>query len=128
MRTIAFATLLLAVSSQLAPQTPPVSTPEEKLAQAHQALERDKPDDAIVILQSLAAAQPPMKGVQHELGIVYYRTGKLVEAQHAFSQAIEQDAADQESVQMLGLVLYRLWPPAGALPPPLRGCPWVGPS
>jgi|ERR1035437_2154493 tetratricopeptide (TPR) repeat protein len=116
MRTIAFATLLLAVSSQLAPQTPPVSTPEEKLAQAHQALERDKPDDAIVILQSLAAAQPPMKGVQHELGIVYYRTGKLVEAQHAFSQAIEQDAADQESVQMLGLVLYRLGQPAAAIP------------
>jgi tetratricopeptide (TPR) repeat protein len=79
-------------------------------------LERDRPDEAIALLQPLAAAEPAMKGLQHELGLVYYRTGKLVEAQIAFAEAIKQDDADQESVQMEGLVLYRLGQPGAAIP------------
>jgi tetratricopeptide (TPR) repeat protein len=97
-------------------QAPPAIAPEDSLSKAQAALEHDRPDEALTILQPLAAVQPPPKGVQHELGLVYYRTGKLVEAQHAFDQAIAQDATDKESVQMEGLVLYRLGRPAAALP------------
>jgi len=66
-----------------------------------------------------------MKGVQHELGLAYYRTGKLIEAKNAFAQAIAQDAADQESVQMEGLVLYRLGQPAAAIPYLERVLRWM---
>jgi predicted Zn-dependent protease len=116
MRAIFLAVLLIAYLSSLQGQQPAATTPEEDLAKAHQALEHDKPDEAITLLQQLAAAQPSVKGVQHELGLAYYRTGKLMEAKSAFAQAIEQDAADRESVQMEGLVLYRLGQPAAAIP------------
>jgi tetratricopeptide (TPR) repeat protein len=58
----------------------------------------------------------PVKGVQHELGIAYYRTGKLLSADQAFASAIEENPSDMESVQMRGLTLYRLGRPAAAIP------------
>lgn len=69
------------------------------------------------MLEKLAPAgseSPP--GVQHELGIAYYRTGKLLSAEKAFAQAMAQDPKDMESVQMRGLTLYRLGRPADAIP------------
>ena len=69
--------------------------------------------------------QPVMKGVRHELGLAYYRTGKLMEAKNAFTQAIAQDDADRESVQMEGLVLYRLGQPAAAIPYLERVLQWM---
>jgi len=54
--------------------------------------------------------------MQHELGIAYYRTGKLEEAQRAFAAASKEDPEDAESVQMEGLTLYRLGQPAAAIP------------
>ena len=100
----------------LGAQTPPAVAPADSLARAEAALEHERPNEALAILQPMAGAQPPIKGVQHELGVVYYRTGKLVEAQQAFEKAIAQDASDKESVQMEGLVLYRLGHPAAAIP------------
>jgi tetratricopeptide (TPR) repeat protein len=64
----------------------------------------------------LAAIQPPVKGVQHELGLIYYRTSKLEEALEAFAEAIKEDSSDRESMQMEGLVLYRLGKPDEAIP------------
>jgi len=116
MRTLPIIVLLFCIAAPLPSQSPATVAPEDSLAKAHAALERGKPDDALAILQPLAAQQPPVKGVQHELGLVYYRTGKLVEAQRAFAAAIEQDASDRESVQMEGLVLYRLGQPGAAIP------------
>jgi tetratricopeptide (TPR) repeat protein len=75
-----------------------------------------KSAEALAILQPLAATQPLVRGVQHELGIAYYRTGKLIEAQKAFTAAMQEDSADLESVQMLGLTLYRLGHMAEAIP------------
>src|ERR1039458_6939346 len=93
----------LIVPSFMAAQTPPVPALPEDVTKAHEALERDRPEEAIAILQKLAAAAVPVKGAQHELGLAYYRTGKLVEAKEAFALAIQQDSADKESVQMEGL-------------------------
>lgn len=68
------------------------------------------------MLQQMAAAQPEPKGVEHALGLAYYRTGKLVEARQAFTNAMQQDPQDIESVQMEGLTLFRLGQPAAAIP------------
>ncbi len=125
MHTLYSAIFVLACIAPLTAQLPPASSAENNVAKAHQALERDRPDEALAILQPLATVLPPVKGVQHELGLVYYRTGKLAEAQHAFAQAIEQDAQDKESVQMEGLVLYRLGQPAAAIPYLERVSQWM---
>lgn len=71
---------------------------------------------SIATLQQQAAQQPPVKGANRQLGIAYYRSGKLVDAERAFAAAMAQDPADLESVQMRGLTLYRLGQPAAAIP------------
>src|ERR1700728_2034544 len=89
----------------------------QTLAAAHQDLEHGKPQEAIAMLEQLAATGGTLaKGVQHELGLAYYRTGKLLAAEQAFARAIGEDANDMESVQMRGLTLYRLGRPADAIP------------
>lgn len=96
---------------------PPKQNVEQTLAAAHQDLEHGKPQAAIALLEQLAATQGPLaKGVQHELGLAYYRTGKLLSADQAFARAISEDRNDMESVQMRGLTLYRLGRPADAIP------------
>jgi tetratricopeptide (TPR) repeat protein len=87
----------------------------ETLVAAHQKLEYGDPNEAVAMLEKLASANDA-KGVQHELGIAYYRTGKLVFAEQAFAKAMTEDPNDIESVQMRGLSLYRLGRPAEAIP------------
>lgn len=95
----------------------PKPNAEEVLTDAQDKLAHGKPQEAISMLQQLAAsAGPKVKGLQHELGIAYYRTGKLIDADQAFAKAIEQDANDMEAVQMRGLTLYRLGRQAAAIP------------
>ncbi len=88
----------------------------ETLAAAHQKLERGKSEEAIAMLEQLASAAGSPKGVQHGLGIAYYRAGKLISAEQAFARAMDEDPTDIESVQMRGLTLYRLGRPAAAIP------------
>jgi len=71
---------------------------------------------SIAALQQQAAQQPPVKGASRQLGIAYYRSGKLIDAERAFTAAMAQDPGDLESVQMRGLTLYRLGQPAAAIP------------
>lgn len=115
MRLCVCASFLLFELSSFAAQvsSAPAPTAGDSLAQAQQALDHDHVDDALAILKQMP---PSAKGVQHEFGLAYYRTGKLVEARDAFSAAIQQDPEDVESVQMEGLTLYRLGQPAAAIP------------
>ena len=75
--------------------------------------------------QVAAVGGPSAKGLQHELGIAYYRTGKLLSAEKAFARAIDQDPNDIESVQLRGLSLYRLGRPAEAIPFLERSRQWT---
>jgi len=112
---LAFAVTLLAMSGSLAAQTTTASHPDD-LTKAHDLLNHGHPDQAIELLKRLAAVDPPVKGAEHELGTAYYSVSELEEAKNAFAKAIEQDSADQDSVQMEGLVLYRLGQPNAAIP------------
>jgi tetratricopeptide (TPR) repeat protein len=93
----------------------PASSPVPTLADAQRKLEHGQPQEAITALQQLAAARPTVKGANRQLGIAFYRTGKLIDAEAAFTKAIAEDASDIESVQMKGLTLYRLGRPAEAI-------------
>ncbi|HVR25997.1 MAG TPA: tetratricopeptide repeat protein [Candidatus Polarisedimenticolia bacterium] len=90
---------------------------EATLAAAQEKLAHGDTQEAITMLEKLAAAEgASAKGVQHALGIAYYRTGKLLSAEQAFARAMDEDPSDIESVQMRGLSLYRLGRPADAIP------------
>jgi tetratricopeptide (TPR) repeat protein len=114
----AAALLLILVSTGLYAQSPPpqISQPSASLQSAQELLEAGHPEEAIAPLRQLAAMQPPTKGAAHALGLACYRAGKLLEARTAFEQAIREDSADIESMQMEGLTLYRLGQPAAAIP------------
>jgi len=66
--------------------------------------------------QQQSVPAPLAKKTNRELGIAYYRSGKLMDAERAFAAAMAEDPADLESVQMRGLTLYRLGQPAAAIP------------
>jgi len=101
------------------PTAPQAAKPsvQETLAAAHEKLEHGQMQEAIGMLERLAANPGQhAKGAQHELGLAYYRTGKLLSAEKAFTSAMEEDPNDMEAVQMRGLTLYRLGRPAAAIP------------
>jgi tetratricopeptide (TPR) repeat protein len=115
MRAHRFAAIVIALTLQLHAQTnTPTSGPS--IAAAHTLLERGDLTDAIAMLEMLQKQTPKTPGISHELGLAYYRNGKLVEAEKAFADAMQQDPTDQESVQLRGLTLYRLGHPAEAIP------------
>jgi tetratricopeptide (TPR) repeat protein len=108
-----------AASPAATSSTPALGKPsvETTLAAAQEKLEHGDPQGATVMLEKLAATEgASAKGLQHALGVAYYRTGKLLSSEQAFARAMEQDPKDIESVQMRGLSLYRLGRPAAAIP------------
>jgi tetratricopeptide (TPR) repeat protein len=113
-----FLVLVIAAHAQTtAPSSGATSSVAETLSAAHAKLEHGQAQEAIAMLEALAGAgKEASPGVEHELGIAYYRTGKLLSAEKAFAQAMSEDPTDMESVQMRGLTLYRLGRPADAIP------------
>jgi tetratricopeptide (TPR) repeat protein len=106
--------LQLPLSAQTTPQAAPASG--ASVAVAHTLLERGDATDAIAMLEMLQKQTPKPPGISHELGLAYYRNGKLAEAEKAFADAMQEDPTDEESVQLRGLTLYRLGHPAEAIP------------
>ena len=122
MRQIPILLILLALTADCVGQSQPTGSPAQSaspspsLAEAERKLEHGLNQEAIQILLQLTAAQPPEKGASRELGIAYYRTSKLIDAEKSFAQAIIEDPNDIESIQMRGLTLYRLGRPGDAIP------------
>jgi tetratricopeptide (TPR) repeat protein len=110
MRALGFATIVfatvLSLQLQLSAQTSTQTTTGSggSVATAH------------ALLEMLQKQTPKVPGISHELGLAYYRNDKLVEAEKAFADAMHEDPADEESVQLRGLTLYRLGRPADAIP------------
>src|SRR6266571_5067299 len=102
-----------AAPQQTGPQTP-AGDPE--FAQPRRLLQQGKYDEALVQLQDLAARNPKVKGLSHELGIAYYKKGDYIKAIDSLNQALKEDPADSEAVQLLGLSYYLASRPAQAIP------------
>lgn len=116
MRAVGIFLLLPFVVLAAGAQVSAIPSQAERLARAHQELQFGSADQAIALLQQMAAMDPVPKGVERELGLAWYRTGRLPEAREAFQHAMTQDPQDIEAVQMEGLTLYRLGQPAAAIP------------
>jgi tetratricopeptide (TPR) repeat protein len=120
MRALCFFAIALAlalpVSAQTRAQAAATDASGSSIAAAHTLLERGDVTNAIAMLEMLQKQTPKVTGVSHELGLAYYRNGKLIEAEKAFANAMQEDPSDEESVQLRGLTQYRLGHPAEAIP------------
>ena len=110
-----FLLLLLLPPSGLA-QSPASPSDTSPLSHERSLLQQGKTNEALAEMQKLAAATPVPNGLHHDLGIAWYRTGKLVDAEKEFASAVREDPSDKESVQMQGLALYRMGQPSRAIP------------
>ena len=92
---------------------------------AHALLKQGRENEAIEDLERLATGHPGVRGAYRELGVAYYRIGKLGEAESSFAAAISEDPKDLDSVQMRGLTLFRLGHLSAALPFLERARQWT---
>jgi tetratricopeptide (TPR) repeat protein len=88
----------------------------ETVETADEMLKHGRQQEAIDVLLKLVTERPDTPGANRELGIAYYRTGKLKDAESSFAAAMSDDLNDRDAVQMRGLTLYRLGRPEYALP------------
>ena len=98
------------------PLQQPSQVPELNFDQERRLLQQGKYDEAISALLDLEAKHPEMKGLTHELGAAYYKSGNFVNAIFYLKKAREKDPDDAEAVQLLGLSYYLAGRPAEAIP------------
>jgi Flp pilus assembly protein TadD len=92
------------------------SVPGADFEQARHLLAQGKYDEALLALHDIEAKHPGMKGLAHELGAAYYRSGNFANAIFYLKRAREQDPDDAEAEQLLGLSYYLAQRPAEAIP------------
>jgi len=100
--------------------------PETQVRAASELIDQGKLDDAISRLSELQKQSAEAKGVEHELGIAYYRKADFSKAEAAFARAMEQDPQDREAVQLRGLSLFQMGRPADAIPYLKQVQSWIG--
>jgi tetratricopeptide (TPR) repeat protein len=91
------------------PDKPDIAAAEEKL-------DRGQIDEAIADLTKLQAQQPKPAGLDHALGVAYFRKGDYAAALTPLKSATEGNADDKEAVQLLGLSYYYLGRTKDAIP------------
>lgn len=98
-------------------QAPAPATSESRvqdLARAEAFISQGKLDQAITLLEELAKRKIP--GVEAKLGKVYYAKRHYPDAVAHFEVALEENANDLESAQLLGLSYYLMGQSQKALP------------
>ena len=96
--------------------TPPPAKDADALAEARKMIDRGRSEDALKVLDGLAAQQPIPAGVDTLRGIAFYAQSRFADADAAFAIALKKDARDEEATQLRGLTLFRLGKPAEAIP------------
>lgn len=86
------------------------------LADAQDLVTRGRLVEAQRELDLLMLQKPEPVGLERLRGFVYYQQNKFSDAEAAFAKAAQQDSADLESLQMRGVVLYRMGKSAEAIP------------
>ncbi|HZD31791.1 MAG TPA: tetratricopeptide repeat protein [Candidatus Angelobacter sp.] len=92
------------------------ATPASEFTQANRLAQQGKYDDAIALLEGMAAQTPKPAGLSHEIGSTYYKKGDYLKAADALKKAVAEDPKDKEAVQLLGLSYYLAGRPAEAIP------------
>jgi tetratricopeptide (TPR) repeat protein len=90
---------------------------EGSFEQATRLMQQGKNEEALALLESVAAAEPARRGVLRQIGIANYRKGDFVKAAANFKKALDEDPGDNEAVQLMGLSYYLAGRPAEAIAP-----------
>src|SRR5450755_1740548 len=98
------------------PQASKTSSSDVDFAEVRKLSQQGKFDEAIALLQPLAAQTPKPAGISKELGTVYYKEGDYLKAADFLKQSVADDPNDKEAVQLLGLSYYLAGRPAEAIP------------
>ena len=88
----------------------------DALAVARTLLQQGRNEEAITELKRLATLDPKAKGVNHELGVAYYRQSEYLEAAKYFDRALQENPNDRDAAQLMGLSYYSVGRPADAIP------------
>jgi len=87
------------------------------IGQSTLLMQQGKNDEALTLLESIAAAEPSRHGVTRQIGIANYRKGDYLKAAASFKKALDEDPGDNEAVQLMGLSYYLAGRPAEAIGP-----------
>jgi tetratricopeptide (TPR) repeat protein len=101
-------------SGEAQPSLPKTAPPNFEAV--HKLMQAGKYDEALSQLQALAAQNPKLPALSHELGAAYYKKGDYLKATGYLKQAIEENSKDSEAVQLLGLSYYLSGRPNEAIP------------
>jgi tetratricopeptide (TPR) repeat protein len=84
------------------------SAPAPSLASAEELAGKGRLDAALTELNQLGTQNPEPAGVERMRGLILYQKEQFQPAIEAFTKAAAQDADDRESLEMHGVILFRL--------------------
>lgn len=108
---VGFAALGTVARAQTAP-----AADHSTVENARALIAEGKVDEARRELDTLASLKPEAAGVERLRGILSYEKNELPEADAAFARAVTEDPTDLESMQMRGVVLFKMGKAAEAIP------------
>ncbi len=106
------------------PQAASSATADGTFEQATRLMQQGKNDEALALLDGIAAAEPTRHGVARQIGIANYRKGDFLKAAASFRKALDEDPNDSEAVQLMGLSYYLAGRPSEAIAPLERVQTW----
>jgi len=112
-RSILF--LLLWVGVTVA-QGKPESSADPRMARADELMRLGKAQDAVAILNDLAAAQPSTPHLEAQIGKAYFQSSQFPRAVSHLKVALQQNNSDTESAQLLALTYFALGEYSDAIP------------
>jgi len=106
-RLLAVTALLFAFASlSLAQDVRATTAPKPPLTQADSLLNDGKLDEALTLLNELAAKDPKTPGLEGMFGKAYFQSKKFSEAIAHLQTALQQNPEDLEATQLLALTYY----------------------
>jgi len=91
-------------------------SPDPRMAQADALLSAGKPQNALALLNELAAAAPTTPHIEGKIGKAYFQSNQFQKAIPHLRLALERDDSEAESIQLLALCYFAVAEYAQALP------------
>jgi superkiller protein 3 len=86
------------------------------MASADEFLRTGKPQEALVLLNELAAAAPATPHIEAKIGKAYFQSNQFHQAVPHLKLALQQNDSDAESIQLLALSYFAVAEYAAAIP------------
>jgi superkiller protein 3 len=109
--------LSIALSFGQNPPAPlPAPLPDPRMASADELLRAGKSQDALILLNEIAAAAPATPHIEAKIGKAYFQSNQFQKAVPHLKLALQQNDSDAESTQLLALSYFAVAEYAAAIP------------